>query len=645
MNNNLQTSEQLSFWQLIQKTKIEIPIIQRDYAQGRADKTKIRKTFLNALSDALERTFIELDFVYGSNKGNSLQPLDGQQRLTTLFLLHWYVATKEGLLDTTVKSYLKKFTYKTRTSSRDFCNSLVEKGISFENADTEISTIIKDASWFFLSWEKDPTIKAMLIMLDAIHLEFKGLHDLWDKLTDETNRPITFHYIELENFGLSDDLYIKMNARGKQLSPFENFKADFTKHIITNKWDEGKVITETFSHKADTIWTDLFWGNGKGISNFDKAFIRFITSIAITSIAVENEKTEQKEKKIQNLFNYPENISAEDFNEDGYKNLYSCLDTYYNNEIPSFSFPFWNLIPEPKQSLFSITTEGNATYPQRVLFYAQTEYILKNKIFNEDDFHDWMRVVRNIVMNSTIDSASTFIGAINLIKELSQGSENIYRFLSNAKIESQTASSQVKEEIIKSKLLTIENRKDIFETEDINFCKGRIGFALYCIDYKYEENNFDNKKLLIVRKAMLDHLNNEDITNEFRRALLTVEDTNFYNYWGSWVYVVGARKRCLISNIKDLKNYAYLKDFKHYLKSLLLQLTEKELSTIIAEFIYKNEENNELPNWKKQIISDPKLLDSYCQSHHIAIPDNDNTHCYLLKVGKPRDKKSCKKIG
>ena len=30
----------------------------------------------------------------------------------------------------------------------------------------------------------------------------------------------------MDQFKLTDDLYIKLNARGKVLSPFENFKAD-----------------------------------------------------------------------------------------------------------------------------------------------------------------------------------------------------------------------------------------------------------------------------------------------------------------------------------------------------------------------------------------------------------------------------------
>jgi uncharacterized protein with ParB-like and HNH nuclease domain len=96
MKNNPE-SEKLTFLELINKyKKIEIPIIQRDYAQGREGKEELRKNFLKALFNAVkEDKPLELDFIYGSVKDDVLQPLDGQQRLTTLFLLHWYIAEKE----------------------------------------------------------------------------------------------------------------------------------------------------------------------------------------------------------------------------------------------------------------------------------------------------------------------------------------------------------------------------------------------------------------------------------------------------------------------------------------------------------------------------------------------------------------------
>ena len=49
-------SKAITFWQLIEGNKIEVPVIQRDYAQGREeDKVNaIRKDFVNDLISALE---------------------------------------------------------------------------------------------------------------------------------------------------------------------------------------------------------------------------------------------------------------------------------------------------------------------------------------------------------------------------------------------------------------------------------------------------------------------------------------------------------------------------------------------------------------------------------------------------------------
>ena len=84
-----------TFCKLIERhSRIEIPVIQRDYAQGRADQHIVRDEFLRSLHDALclpdDDPFLplDLDFIYGSVVNGSFQPLDGQQRLTTLFLLH-----------------------------------------------------------------------------------------------------------------------------------------------------------------------------------------------------------------------------------------------------------------------------------------------------------------------------------------------------------------------------------------------------------------------------------------------------------------------------------------------------------------------------------------------------------------------------
>ena len=103
-----------SFAQLFGRTidgitirEIEIPLVQRDYAQGRKGEgvSRIREDFINALCGTLlpSAPAIDLDFIFGDvdeapgeNQGK-FYPLDGQQRLTALFLLHCYLAWRAAV--------------------------------------------------------------------------------------------------------------------------------------------------------------------------------------------------------------------------------------------------------------------------------------------------------------------------------------------------------------------------------------------------------------------------------------------------------------------------------------------------------------------------------------------------------------------
>lgn len=79
---------------LLEKYMVEVPIVQRDYAQGRIDEHSkmVRQNLLADMKSAILGTTLPLDlnFVYGKTEGNKFIPLDGQQRLTTLYLLHLY---------------------------------------------------------------------------------------------------------------------------------------------------------------------------------------------------------------------------------------------------------------------------------------------------------------------------------------------------------------------------------------------------------------------------------------------------------------------------------------------------------------------------------------------------------------------------
>ena len=83
-------NEKYNLKALLENYRVVIPLIQRDYAQGRKDKrtTEVRKKLLQDINAALLDTNVgqvDLHFIYGKSTRGKFIPLDGQQRLTTLF--------------------------------------------------------------------------------------------------------------------------------------------------------------------------------------------------------------------------------------------------------------------------------------------------------------------------------------------------------------------------------------------------------------------------------------------------------------------------------------------------------------------------------------------------------------------------------
>lgn len=689
-NELVERLNSISFWELLSETsKIQIPIIQRDFAQGRENEktNKIRSLFLKSIIEAVEseNSSLELDFVYGNVEKDVFQPLDGQQRLTTLFLLHWYIALKTGDLPNT-KSHLIKFTYETRISSREFCNELVVNG-EFLGIGKTISEKISDSKWFFLSWKKDPTIKAMLVMLDAIEERLQSKNDeelkiFWQKLTSE-NPPIIFHFKQLNDIGLTDDLYIKMNARGKGLTDFENFKARFEKHIKKNVFEKElelsennkekwKELTEkTFSHRIDTVWTDLFWKHRGEDNIIDNEIMKFIAGIAINNYAQNLEifensedelntrkileekkeknitdeavKRERIERRITTLFNNPADVSPDDFITKGsFDYLKNCLNVYSkdkNDELFPDNLILWDFIENRKVKINSNTEidnnlfiefakESKTEYKQRVLFYAQTKYVLKSETFNSELFSEWMRIVRNIVQNSTIDSASALIGAIGLINELSSGCENIYEFLSSTALKSGFATKQIEEEKLKATLIKSESnwKSQIFKAEDDIFLKGEIKFL---IDFsKVGEEYMIQEFTSISNKFLLLFESKDDL---LRKALLTQDD---YSIWDGRTSSLGWAHRYSLLNTENEWKDAFRKKSDKFINAVYKLISNSfnlsdDRITILKSVIQNAEPLND---YRSHLIKNNSLLrDSY---HKRICLNEEETILYVLEKTK-----------
>ena len=284
MSDNL---KKYSFNDLLKLGKIRIPKIQRDYAQGRQNQKvdEIRKVFVHTLLLVVKgkRPATELDFVYGSINNNAFEPLDGQQRLTTLFLLHWMMGVSLSMPED--KKY-SIFTYETRNTSNEFCDELVQheafnivqetiKNIELnklvkddkEKKPELPSIIIKGRDWFKWEWKYDPTILSMLVMIDAIFTEMGTDWNMDLSVYRNNLEHITFNLLNLGAFGLSNELFIKMNARGKQLSDFDKLKSTLEEElqIQQKEMDEqgNKLASEEdeemWRSLMDGAWIDLFW--------------------------------------------------------------------------------------------------------------------------------------------------------------------------------------------------------------------------------------------------------------------------------------------------------------------------------------------------------------------------------------------------
>lgn len=514
----------------------EIPIIQRDYAQGRSDERskEIRKTFLGSLIAAVEnypQKNIELDFVYGKRNKNKVYLLDGQQRITTLYLLHWYLAQrlqKPSLLKDVALSY------RVRQYANEFTQKISDESTQIDFTSSIPSQAIYNCTWFFDAWKHDPTVKGMLNTLDTIHelLKDKKISEehYWQPLEEGA---VTFYWLDLEEHQLTDELYLKMNARGKQLSNFENFKASLVKRIADNGWKENTTEKKSFSFKMDTIYTDLFWEYRGEVNVIDYEATNFFAGMAMIGYALK-ENSEAQQKRIQELFNNPLSVRVEEFEESDFKLFMSYLDFYSGEKNISIETKLWKYYnSDNKRGFFEefIKDENKgtekkyngATYPQRVFFYALSELFIKVK--DKAIRENFIRVVRNIVENATIDSAQTFVGAIKLMKELlegflevlSKGVQDIYSYLSKTAIQSNFASYQVTQEKQKAERIVanLEWKDVIWEAENHPMFKGDIGFLLL-----ETENNLSLfKKRYEVAKEMFDE---KGVKGKYKENMLLI---------------------------------------------------------------------------------------------------------------------------
>ena len=610
--------------------EIKIPIIQRDYAQGRESAREIRKNFLNSIKAHLNDK-LHLDFIYGSveqqDKKKVLILLDGQQRITTLFLLYWYSAIKGEKIDIFQKIFCSgeenlksKLRYEVRPSSEEFLDYLVsEPNIKFKN-DCKPSEIIKDRNWFYLGWSHDPTISGMLNMIDDIDKTFRDESKLFDLLYNDPSK-ITFDFLELNNFGLTDDLYIKMNSRGKLLTPYENFKAKFEK--LVEKYFENKDFIE-IAKKFEKEYIDIFWeyakqnkdSQGQDIAKLtDRYMYWFFYNLILNLYTISNE--------IDLRDNYSR---LEDFIQDN--SLVSFFEKIYDKkeEIDKLIEFLDHLsgnkdIPEQVKDIL----KENPRLRDRVRFYAYYLGIIEHK----EDEH-WFRVLKNLINNTRIDSLGEYISALKAIKELSddlKGKKILVHIKTKKKFIGFFSQNQQDEEMIKADLIIKDNswEQEIIQGENNWYLDGKIGFL---IEFSKNNGTYDLEKFKNYRDIFIklwdfarDNKKNQVLLYQ---ALLSK---------GDYLPEIGQNKTfCSFDNTSvRAKSESWHRVFEDsekakYLKALLDDLTS---SNDIKNIIDKEK----VIDWRKYFIENPNYI-KYCEKLQLRFSHSENGETdkiYLLK--------------
>ncbi|WP_262696754.1 hypothetical protein [Chryseobacterium sp. 3008163] len=414
--------------------------------------------------------------------------------------MYWYVSVKE-VISVSEVTFLSNFLYETRHSTTQFYKNLIQFRPKFSHEN--ISKEITNQSWYFETWDYDPSIQAMLVVLKDIEVRYKALNidSVWGIIDDS---PFYFYKLDMDKVGLTDDLYIKMNSRGKPLTEFEYFKAGFAEIISELKQ------RKRFEEAIDGIWTDTIWNiifelgiltDDDDIAlTVDNSFLNlfnFITSV----ISIKKDLRDSNDFRYTNTIDSAE-LLKEIYNDVENQNfLFDTLDSICKQEKENPSF--WNdlfyvdevkfesgktrLFFQQKETnllkrcLFHFSDSRGLSFPEQILLLACLTHLKRpSNIFN-----DQIRTLRNLVVNSENELRESILG--NSFEEAEQ-------FVTNGDLEifKNFKTDQIEEEKSKKDYIAqhSSNKEILHRLEDSDIFRGSISLIPLVDDFKNRAEKF-----------------------------------------------------------------------------------------------------------------------------------------------------------
>jgi len=602
---------------------------QKDLSQGITEEIlnsfapEIREAMIRAQKE--KQNFCNVGFIYAYSDPEMPDRyvlIDGQQRMTTLFLILLALSIKENRQDNFKKAYFKnnvlKLDYKVRETSHEFLLNFVQYILDGNNVAN-----ISNKYWNFTEYQTDITIQSFISNYQVIS-DFIGRNDF---PLDYVENFIEFWYFNTKESKQGEELYLYMNSRGETVSPNESIKANLLKGLSNQDKHEWGTEWEK--------WQNLFWKHKQANSNADKGLEEFLKWIKFIEIT--------KSNKEQPNFKLAETIrKIKDSRKIG-------LEGLSLQKIKSYFNALEKLI-ELKSELkinFDWLTGNNIQAIEYVKLIPMLMYAEKYPNSETIEIKRFARFFLNTTRFDTV-SKNPYNSVVDIIRLSNLFFENGFTDITNITDFAENYKSILTDEEV-AKLSIYKQSSDelrqkietaFWRAENYKFCDGTVALIWDCINFdKGDLSSFDIQKL----SDFNDCLNNfialfDSPTDLVRRALLTKGDYLVYDGYST---SLEQRRLSFINSETRWKEQLYSKEKTKLYKSLIKDFGNRKkaenttkddvLNQIITDFLTTKIEKD----WIYYFVKEPSLL-TYCREKKICWSDNVE-NIVLLQATKVMD--------
>ena len=646
---------------------ILIPALQRDYVQG--ERPDIIKPFIDELLFALKESTkkVDLNYIYGSEEDSvNFVPIDGQQRLITLWLLHLYLFTKQG------KKFNVKLCFYSREFANEFSMKLLDNLGSIPNKKS-ISEEIIDSSWFVNGWKYDKTVNNMLNTLEFISEACVKPNDF------KYYENITFSFLNMHSKGLTDDIYVKMNGRGRPLSYYENLKSWMDEKVTKLFIDEPEFY-EDWEKKMDNEWTDFFWLNRDHPEEIDDEQERFLYNLLRIFWIKKGKKGFVPDKSNREFLCKLLNIKSPSKIEENIISHISdstnfTLPLYVLDNLDLFSKEFFEWAMKAFDGLCEITQDINnerlefdfdnskTTKTYKIFFTNENRQLLISSSIIDyivyckgANLHDWLRFTRNIICNiddvsDTDNRLKNILLTLEYIAKSCSLNPNCLTFISNIQEEQfkdiapKALISALIDEKEKATLISTNEklwRKRIENLENNKYFTGQIKFIFDFLGSAPKEDKFDLYSKIMYQLFSGNGKNGRYLCsnideNVFSRALLCFTTDYSYGYKinSNWSFLKSSKTdKNIWKNYINDNEIVGTEELPHNdalkkLLDILIQNFKAEPSTENFEKIINNNKNK-INDWRRFFIDYPEIW-SYFNKTEKFIRRNGEYNIGLVK--------------